>query len=58
MKNLLKRFVCEEQGQDIVEYVLLAATISLAILAGVQGFGTRMYGLYDDLYNRVAAVFP
>lgn len=40
MSTLLKRFVVEEQGQDLGEYALLAAFIGLAGLAvwiAVQG---------------------
>jgi Flp pilus assembly pilin Flp len=57
MNILVKRLVHEEHGQDIVEYVLLAATISLFILTGVQSFGGQMQALYDELYNRIEALF-
>ncbi len=30
MKNLMTRFVREEEGQDIIEYALLAAFISIS----------------------------
>ena len=30
MKNLIARFVREEEGQDIIEYSLLAAFISIS----------------------------
>ena len=30
MKNLIKRFVKETEGQDLIEYALLAALIGLA----------------------------
>ena len=30
MKNLLKRFVRDESGQDLIEYTLLLAFIALA----------------------------
>ena len=34
MKNLFNRFVREEQGQDLIEYALLAGLISLAVSSG------------------------
>ncbi len=37
MKNLLKRLVVEEQGQDVIEYALLAAGISIAVIPTVPG---------------------
>ena len=34
MKNLFNRFVREEQGQDLIEYALLAGLISIASVVG------------------------
>jgi Flp pilus assembly pilin Flp len=36
MKNLLHRFITETEGQDLIEYALLAATIALGALAGMR----------------------
>jgi len=36
MKNLLRRLVTETEGQDLIEYALLAATIALGALAGMR----------------------
>jgi pilus assembly protein Flp/PilA len=36
MKHLFVRFVRETQGQDLIEYALLAATIGLGALAGMR----------------------
>ena len=35
MKNLIQRFIREEEGQDIIEYALLAAFISIAAIAAI-----------------------
>ena len=35
MKNLLKRLVSEERGQDVIEYALLAAGISIIVIPTV-----------------------
>jgi len=37
MKNLLARFVKDESGATAIEYGLIAAGISLAIIAAVNG---------------------
>ena len=42
MKNLLKRLVVEDQGQDVIEYALLAAGISIAVIPTVPGIGTAV----------------
>ena len=34
MKSLFKRFVREEQGQDLIEYALLAGLISIGSIVG------------------------
>ena len=42
MKTLVKRFAKDESGATAIEYGLIAAGISVAIIAVVQGLGTRL----------------
>lgn len=42
MTNLVKRFVKEETGATAIEYGLIAAGISVAIIAVVQGLGSQL----------------
>ena len=42
MKNLFNRFVREEQGQDLIEYALLAGLISLASVAAITALGSAI----------------
>ncbi|HEY7844894.1 MAG TPA: Flp family type IVb pilin [Bradyrhizobium sp.] len=42
MKNLIARFVKDESGATAIEYGLIAAGISLAIIAVVNGLGTKL----------------
>jgi pilus assembly protein Flp/PilA len=42
MKNLVSRFVKDESGATAIEYGLIAAGISLAIIAVVNGLGTNL----------------
>ena len=42
MKNLIARFVKGESGATAIEYGLIAAGISLAIIAVVNGLGTNL----------------
>ena len=42
MKNLITRFVKDESGATAIEYGLIAAGISLAIIAVVNGLGTNL----------------
>ena len=42
MKNIVARFVKDESGATAIEYGLIAAGISLAIIAAVNGLGTTL----------------
>jgi pilus assembly protein Flp/PilA len=42
MKTLVSRFVKDESGATAIEYGLIAAGISVAIIAVVQGIGTNL----------------
>ena len=42
MKNLVSRFVKDESGATAIEYGLIAAGISVAIIAVVQGLGSKL----------------
>ena len=42
MTNLVKRFVKDESGATAIEYGLIAAGISVAIIAVVQGVGSKL----------------
>lgn len=42
MKNLLRNFIKNESGATAIEYGLIAAGISLVIIAVVNGIGTKL----------------
>jgi pilus assembly protein Flp/PilA len=42
MRKILKEFVADESGATAIEYGLIAAGISLAIIAVVNGLGTKL----------------
>jgi pilus assembly protein Flp/PilA len=42
MTNLVKRFAKDESGATAIEYGLIAAGISVAIIAVVQGVGANL----------------
>jgi len=49
MKNLISRFVKDESGATAIEYGLIAAGISLAIIAVVNGLGTNLNKKFTDI---------
>ena len=42
MKKMIEKFVRDETGATAIEYGLIAAGISVAIIAVVQGLGTNL----------------
>ncbi len=42
MKNIITKFWADESGATAIEYGLIAAGISLAIIAVVNGLGTTL----------------
>ncbi len=47
MKSLVKRFVKDESGATAIEYGLIAAGISVAIIATVNALGTKLSGTFS-----------
>jgi pilus assembly protein Flp/PilA len=49
MKNLIARFVKDESGATAIEYGLIAAGISLAIIAVVNGLGSNLNTKFNSI---------
>ena len=49
MKNLIARFVREEEGQDIIEYALLAAFISIVAWLILREIGQDVQTMYSNV---------
>lgn len=49
MKNLVTRFVNDESGATAIEYGLIAALISVAIIASLQLLGPELQGIFDRI---------
>jgi pilus assembly protein Flp/PilA len=46
MPHLISKFLKDEAGATSIEYALIAAGISLAIITAVQGLGSTLNGRY------------
>jgi len=53
LQNLIKRLVRDEQGQDLIEYALLATFVSLVAIAGATALGTALNNWYSQVSTRV-----
>ena len=51
MKNLIKRFIRNEEGQDLIEYALLAALIAVALIATLG----VVAGDIDNIFTTITA---
>jgi pilus assembly protein Flp/PilA len=46
-------FLRDEDGQDVVEYGLLIATIAIVVLVGISFFGTQIRAWFETLAGRI-----
>ena len=53
MKNLVLRFVKDESGATAIEYGLIAAGISVAIILTVQGLGTKLTSTFKAVSDNL-----
>ena len=51
MNNLVSRFALDESGATAIEYGLIAAGISVAIIAVLQGLGSRLNTTLTSVSN-------
>ncbi len=53
-KHLLSRVVREDDGQDLIEYALLATLIALVAGVGAASLGTNLNTWYTNMAGKVA----
>jgi pilus assembly protein Flp/PilA len=51
MKDIVIRFWRDQSGATAIEYGLIAAGISLAIIAVVNGLGTNLNNMFTSINN-------
>ena len=51
--DLVRQFVRDEDGQDVVEYGLLIATIAIVVLVATAAFGSQISAWFDRLAGRI-----
>ena len=56
MKSLMVRFVREDEGQDLIEYALLASFLSVAAAVGAAAAGSALNDWYNALEVKVQAM--
>lgn len=53
MTTLLRRLIREEQGQDLIEYALLAAFIALAATVAMIALGGGISGFFNRVTQQL-----
>jgi len=57
MKTLLQRFIKDETGATAIEYGLIVAVLSLAIVTGVGQAANAIQWLFSDTNSKLANAF-
>jgi pilus assembly protein Flp/PilA len=55
MVSTVLRFIREEEGQDLIEYALLAAFISVATIASMQFLASSIANRYNQVGSSVGS---
>jgi len=51
----IRRFVRDEEAQDLIEYALLVGLISLVAVAALTLTGTNVQAIFDSIQQKLAA---
>ena len=55
MRRLIVRFVRDDQGQDLIEYVLIGSFVSIGALVGATALGVNLNAWYTRVAGWVTA---
>jgi pilus assembly protein Flp/PilA len=53
--SLVERFLREETGATAIEYGLIAAGISIVIIAAVNGVGAQLQATFSSISSQLAS---
>ena len=54
MKALVLRLVRNDEGQDLIEYVLIGTLVSIAVVLGATALGTNLNTWYNNMATWVS----
>ncbi|UHS60143.1 Flp family type IVb pilin [Agrobacterium vaccinii] len=58
MTQIFARFMKDESGATAIEYGLIAALISVAIITGATTIGTRLGAIFGTIATRMTTAAP
>jgi pilus assembly protein Flp/PilA len=53
VKNLVSKFLREDQGQDLIEYGLLVGIITVGAIASIKLIGPKVATFFSDLDSKL-----
>jgi pilus assembly protein Flp/PilA len=54
----VRAFMTAEDGQDLIEYALLAALIALGAVVAMQATGTSVNSVFDSIKTQLSSAVP
>ena len=58
MKQIITKFIADEQGQDIIEYALLASFVAFGALVGAKALATSYNAWFEGIGGVVEDSVP
>jgi pilus assembly protein Flp/PilA len=55
MLTAATRWLRDDEGQDLIEYALLAALIALAAVVAMQATGTSINGVFNSISGQLTS---
>ncbi|HEV2651447.1 MAG TPA: Flp family type IVb pilin [Rhizomicrobium sp.] len=55
MSNIFARFIDDDSGATAIEYGLIAALISVAIIVAITALGTQLSAVFSNITSQLAA---
>jgi pilus assembly protein Flp/PilA len=56
MSFLLKRFLCDRSGTTAIEYSLIGALVSVALIGGATALGGNLSTVFNNVGNNVTTL--
>jgi pilus assembly protein Flp/PilA len=53
MKNLVTRFIQDESGATAIEYGMIAALISVAIITALSNIGSKLFTTFNTIDSKL-----
>jgi pilus assembly protein Flp/PilA len=58
LATCIREFVRAEEGQDLIEYALLAALIALGAVVALRTTGTSVNGVFNSIVSQLTTAVP